>query len=100
MAIGKKSTKKEEKAVDHEIEVKRAKQFSNGNIGFDVEINGVTVYGCVYVQYADKKTGEDRAFISFPSRQSDDGKYYNHAYVKLSEKDEETIEKALEAMIE
>lgn len=97
MAIGKK--KEEAKAVDHEIEVTRATAFKNGNIGFDVVVNDVKIYGCIYVQGKNKK-GEDYAFVSFPSRKADDENYYNHAYVKFSEKDEETIEKALEAMVE
>lgn len=97
MAIGKK--KEEAKAVDHEIEVTRATAFKNGNIGFDIVVNGVKIYGCIYVQGKNKK-GEDYAFVSFPSRKADDGNYYNHAYVKFSEKDEETIEKALESMVE
>lgn len=92
-------TKKEETPKDHEIEVTRATAFKNGNIGFDMIVNDVKIYGCIYVQGKNKK-GEDYAFVSFPSRKADDGNYYNHAYVKLSEKDEETIEKALEAMVE
>lgn len=96
MAIGK---KKEETVVDHQIEVKRATQFKNGNIGFDMIVNGVTIYGCVYIQGKTKK-GDDYAFVSFPQRQGSDNKYYNHAYVKLSDVDNETIEKALEAMVE
>lgn len=97
MAIGKK--KEEAQAVDHEIKILRAKQFKAGNIGFDMEINGVTIYGCIYVQGTSKK-GNDYAFTTFPQRKGDNGEYYNHVYVKLSEKDEETIEKALEAMVE
>lgn len=92
-------TKKEETPKDHEIEVTRATAFKNGNIGFDMIVNDVKIYGCIYVQGKNKK-GEDYAFVSFPSRKADDGNYYNHAYVKLSEKDEDTIEKALEAMVE
>lgn len=91
-------TKKEETPKDHEIEVTRATAFKNGNIGFDMIVNDVKIYGCIYVQGKNKK-GEDYAFVSFPSRKADDGNYYNHAYVKLSEKDEDTIEKALEAMV-
>ena len=96
MAIGK---KKETEAVDHQIEVKRATQFKNGNIGFDMVVNDVTIYGCVYIQGKNKK-GDDYAFVSFPQRQGNDNKYYNHAYVKLSDADNEVIEKALEAMVE
>lgn len=90
--------KKKKEAVDHEIEVTRAKEFKNGNIGFDMIVNDVKIYGCVYLQGKTKK-GEDYAFVSFPSRQGDDSKYYNHAYVELSEADNSNIEKQLEAMI-
>ena len=97
MAIGKK--KETEVAVDHDIEVVRATQFKTGNIGFDMIVNGVKIYGCIYMQGTSKK-GNEYAFVNFPQRKGDDGNYYNHVFVKLSEKDEETIEKALEAMVE
>jgi hypothetical protein len=97
MAIGKK--KEEEQAVDHEIKVVRATQFKTGNIGFDMIVNGVKIYGCIYMQ-GTSKNGKEYAFVNFPQRKGDNGEYYNHVYVKLSEKDEETIEKALEAMVE
>ena len=99
MAVGK---KKETKAVDHEIEVLRAVEFpeKNGqhNIGFDVKINGVTIYGCILIQ-GEKEDGEEYSFPTFPQRKGKDDKYYNIAYVNLSDADKEAIEKGIEALL-
>lgn len=59
--------------------VLRAHRFGNGSISFDMEINGVKIYGCG-VAY-----GKNGPFIQFPSKKSSDGKYYSHAYCKLDE---------------
>ena len=99
MAVGKKS--KESKAVDHEIEVLRAVEFpeKNGqhNIGFDVKINGVTIYGCILIQ--GEKDGEEYSFQTFPQRKGKDDKYYNHVWVKLSDDDTAAIVKQVEEML-
>ena len=96
-----KGTKKENKAVDHEIEVLRAVEFpeKNGhnNIGFDVKINGVTIYGCILIQ--GEKDGEEYSFPTFPQRKGKDDKYYNIVYVELSKADKEAIEKGIEALL-
>ena len=98
MAVGK---KKETKAVDHEIEVLRAIEFpeKNGqhNIGFDVKINGVTIYGCILIQ--GEKDGEEYSFPTFPQRKGKDDKYYSIVYFRLSDEDQkiilDTVEKVL-----
>lgn len=99
MAVGKKS--KESKAVGREIEVLRAVEFpeKNGqhNIGFDVKINGVTIHGCILIQ--GEKDGEEYSFPTFPQRKGKDDKYYNIAYVNLSDADKEAIEKGIEALL-
>ncbi len=99
MAVGKKS--KETKAVDHEIKVLRAIEFpeKNGqhNIGFDVKIDGVTIYGCILIQ--GEKDGEEYSFPTFPQRKGKDGKYYNIVYANLSDADKEAIEKGIEALL-
>lgn len=73
------------------IEVVRAKQFDNG-IVFDMLVNGVTIYGCRLVE------GKKGTFVSFPSKKGKDGKYYSHAYVKLSQEDTDFIIKLIEGM--
>lgn len=87
---------KEVKSVVKSVKVTRAKVFENekGNsVLFDVEINDVAIYGCRVVE------GKNGDFISFPSRQGKDNKYYSHAYVKLTADDTKEIisqvEKAL-----
>ena len=97
MAVGK---KKETKSEDHKIEVLRAVEFpeKNGqhNIGFDVKINGVTIYGCILIQ--GEKDGEEYSFPTFPQHKGKD-KYYNIVYVNLSDADKEAIEKGIEALL-
>ena len=70
------------------------------SITFDMEVNGVTLYGCWYRE-GKKKDGGDYTMVSFPSQKGKDGKYYNHVYVKLSEEEiqliGQTIEKVLNA---
>lgn len=79
-------------AVKVDAKVVRANQV-NDTVFFDMEVNGVTIYGCKVVE------GKNGDFISFPSHKGKDGKYYNHAWVKLSDEDSaaiiEQVEKAL-----
>lgn len=80
------------------IKVTRAREFENGGLVFDMVVNGVTIYGCQWIE--GEKNGREYAFVSFPSRQSKkDGKYYNIAYVKLSDDDTAEIEKQINALL-
>lgn len=102
MAIKKKEAAKEA-AQALEIKVNRAKDFTEEGaegctISFDMEINGVTIYGCWYREGKDKK-GEDYAMVSFPSHKGKDNKYYNWAYVKLSNDDTENISEQIEVLL-
>ncbi len=104
MAINKKKNQ-ETKAEAQELTIKvtRARDFTKDgadgcSIAFDMIVNGVTIYGCWYREGKDKK-GEDYSMVSFPSRKADDGKYYNWAYVKLSDADVENISKQIEEII-
>ena len=54
---------------------------------FNLTITGVTIYGCRVV--TSKHGGDD--FIAFPSRKDANGKYWNYAYVKLSDADAKEI---------
>ena len=105
MAI-KKNSKKEAETKEVkplEITVKRAKDFSDDektSIAIDLEVNGVTIYNCWYRE-GKKKDGIDYSMVAFPSREDpkNKGKYYNHAYVKLSEEDVENIASQIEQLI-
>ena len=105
MAIKKNSKKEEtkEEVKQLEITVKRAKDFSDDektSIAIDLEVNGVTIYNCWYRE-GKKKDGSDYSMVAFPSREDpkNKGKYYNHAYVKLSEEDVENIASQIEQLI-
>lgn len=76
--------KKENNEVTVNAKVTRANQV-NDTVFFDMEVNGVTIYGCKVVE------GSKGDFISFPSHKGKDGKYYNHAWVKLTEEQSKEI---------
>lgn len=75
------------------ITVKRAKEFESGDIGFDMVVNGVTIYGCVY------KEGSKGNFVSFPSKKGSDGKYYNHVFFKIDETTLKDIEVKISSLL-
>ena len=78
-----------------EIKVTRAHQFEDKNIAFDMVINDVTIYGCMFLQR--KKDGAN--FVSFPSKKGKDGTYYNHVYVALSEEEIASIDRQLDELL-
>lgn len=103
MAINKKAKAAEaEKTAELQIEVTRAHDFSDDKgtcISFDMVVNGiVTIYGCYYREGTDKN-GKEYAMVAMPSKKGSDGKYYKHAYVKLTDDDIDEISKQIETML-
>lgn len=84
--------KEEKKSVVSDLKVLRATEFED-NIFFDMEVNGVTIYGCRYVE------GKNGDFIAFPSKKGKDGKYYKHAYVELDEAMVSLIDEQLDGLL-
>ena len=74
------------------IVVKRAKEFDWG-ISFDMIVNDVTIYGCKLISNKVHET-----FVAFPSRKGTDGKYYNYAFVALTDEDTQNIIAQIEKM--
>lgn len=106
MAVSR-NKKTEDKAAEHAqaltIEVLRAHDLTKDdqegcNIAVDLKINGVTIYGCFYREGKDKN-GKDYQMVSFPSHKGNDDKYYNYAYVKLTDEDVERISKDIEKLL-
>lgn len=87
-----KAAKEEKKSVVSDLKVLRATEFED-NIFFDMEVNGVTIYGCRYVE------GKNGDFIAFPSKKGKDGKYYKHAYVELDEAMVSLIDEQLDGLL-
>ena len=102
MAIKKSAEKAEKKKVVvtvDDIKVDRAKDFEK-SISFDITVFGcVKIYGCTYRTYQDKKTGDEKGIISFPSKKGKDDKYYNHAYFFVTDDVLASVEKQIEALI-
>lgn len=78
-------TKKQEAVKENSYEVKviRATQFDDSSAGFDITVNGITIYGMIYREYVNKKK-EEGFLIDFPSRKGKDGKYYHHAFFPIT----------------
>lgn len=75
MAIIKKDAAK--KTV-YDVSITRAYQFSDGSIVFDMIVNGISLYSCTI-----RESRNGNIFISFPSKQGKDGKYYSYAYFPI-----------------
>ena len=76
----------------YDIKVLRAKEYKETTF-LDLEVNGVAIYGCRFVE------GKNGNFISFPSYKAKDGKYYNHAYVKLDDAAIALIDEELDKLL-
>ena len=84
--------KKEANDVVVNAKVTRANQVEN-TVYFEMDVNGVMIYGCKVIE------GSKGDFVSFPSHKGKDGKYYNYAYIKLSDEDTAAIVKQVEEML-
>lgn len=73
---------------DH-IEIKNAREYAlnkkDSMYFFTLVYNDVQIYSCKVVD------GKKGMFISFPSEKAKDGKFYNHAWVDLSDEEREYI---------
>lgn len=76
--------------------VKRAIECRNGAVLFDLELNGVTIYGCSIVT----SERDDSEFIGFPSHKGNDGKYYSIAWAPLSDEDTADIIDAVDKKLD
>lgn len=79
-------------------EIRRAYQFKDKSIVFDLDVYAaedrtVTIYGCRIVN------GNNGNFISFPSAKGKDGKYYSHAFIRLTAEEQEEIIEAVTSML-
>lgn len=74
-----------QKSILKDYSVDHVKMDSKDRVRFSLTVNGITVYGCNVVE------GKNGDFISFPSYKGKDGKYYNHAYIPLTDKEQERI---------
>ena len=88
----KENAAEEKKVVISDLKVLRAKEYKN-TVFCDLEINGVKIYGCRYVE------GKNGDFISFPSHKGKDGEYYNDAWAELSVDDVKNIDEQIDKLL-
>lgn len=89
---------KQEREVTYEVKVTRAHELENC-VMFDVEVNGVTIYGCNYRTLERKDGSGEFIKIGFPSRKGSDGKYYSQAYFKVTDEIAADIESQIDKLI-
>jgi hypothetical protein len=85
---------------NYDVKVLKAKEIKEGNVVFDMAVNGVIIYGCWYKEGTSKKNGEEYHLISFPSQKSQkDGKYYSHCWFKIEDDVKQEIIDQLQALV-
>lgn len=83
--------------VEYNCEVIRAREVKEGRVAFDMKVNGVTVYGCWYVE--GEKDGKPYTIINLPQYKADNGKYYSWAWFPMSNEVKQNIIEQLEKMV-
>lgn len=93
-----KGSTKNTETQNYDVKVTRAKEIKEGQVVFDMVVNGITIYSCWYREGKDKK-GEEYSMISFPSQKADNGKYYNHCWFKIEDSLKEEIVAQLQKLV-
>lgn len=90
MATRSRSKKAEEKKniKVESFEIRRAYEFKNGNVSFDMELNGIKFYSATVVK------GKNGDFISWPQRRVEED-YFSYYWIPL---DQEDIDKIIDAV--
>lgn len=94
--ISKENTNTADKTL-YNVKVLRAKDMSKDGksaYAFDMEVNGVKVYGCTYREGV--KDGKEWNLVDFPSVKGKDGNYYNRVWFPISKELCDNIGKAIE----
>lgn len=84
--------------VKYEVKVLKSKEVKEGRVSFDMSVNGITIYGCWYVEYTNKE-GKEGTMISFPSYKGGNDKYYNHVWFPISKELQEDIENQIRKVL-
>lgn len=80
----KKAADERKNIVVDSFEIRRAHEFKNGNISFDMTLNGIKFYSAVVVK------GSKGDFISWPQRKVEED-YFSYYWIPLDQKDIDTI---------
>lgn len=89
--------KSNQESRQYEVKVTRAREVKDGSVAFDMEVNGISIYGCWYNEYKTKE-GKEGTMLTFPSYKNDD-KYYNHCWFAISKELKEEIIAQIEKLV-
>ena len=81
-----------------ECVVTRAKEIKEGTVAFDMEVNGVKVYGCWYRE-GTNKDGKEYQIINLPQEKGKDGEYYSIVWFPMSKEVRENIIEQLQKLV-
>lgn len=90
--------KSDEAKREYGCVVTRAKEIKEGTVSFDMEVNGVKVYGCWYKE-GTSSTGKDYQIVNLPQKKGSDGKYYSIAWIPMSKEVRENIIEQLQKLV-
>ena len=98
-----KGAEKKEKRVEYVVNVLRAKDLTENskldtNVAFDMEVNGIKIYGCWFKE-GTGKDGKEYSLVSLPSQKGKDGNYYSVAWFPISEELTKEIRKQIVEML-
>lgn len=70
-----------------DVTVTRAREIKKEDnehvIAFDINVNGITIYGMIY-RSGISENNKEYELVSFPARKGTDSKYYNHVWFPIS----------------
>ena len=88
----------ETKKTNYVVNVMSAKEVKEGRVAFNMEVNGVQIYGCWYTEYTTKE-GKGGTMISFPSYKGNNDKWYSHAWLPINAELKEEIVAQIEKLV-
>ena len=80
---------------DFECVVTRAKEVKEGTVAFDMEVNGVKIYGCWYKE----GTNKEYQIVNLPQEKGKDGEYYSIVWFPMSKEVREDIIDQLQKLV-
>lgn len=97
-----KETKDTKKFKVNSLTVLRAKQLKSSGkvsqtIAFDMEVNGIKIYGCYYL--AGEKKGKEWSMIKLPEHKGSDDNYYSIVWFPISNDFVELVEEQLNELV-
>ena len=103
------SKKSNETKREYECIVTRAKEIKEGTVSFDMEVNGVKVYGCWYkegtssngkeYQIVDLPQEKEYQIVDLSQKKGNGRKYYSIAWFPMSKEVRENIIEQLQKMV-